>query len=745
MEFTFKKLITKKENTQTITGMKTISKIIFTVLMLVTISSSLKAQYVTNKAGIFNGSTSYVSCNTNADVDPRNGFTIEAWVYYEFVQGKTSTIYHDRGGIQLAINGSGNVTFTYNSTSTALMDAFPVEQWTHLAATYDGTTVKIYYNGQLNNTLTSPGVIPPPGSGAYVGGVWSNGTVFNSLKGMLDDVRIWTEARSSFNIHRDMYMSLAALMPTGTYKKLGLSLRFDAIDNGFVYDEAGYFFNGGGVSNVTLKDFSNEVSKHSTFNSSLILEGAGSYCAAPPNIKFEANSSVSVESWVKLGLNGPHSEAQEIISKGNASAFSYRMYMKNDSTAVFSVNAGSINSVEYKVADPFTWNHIAGTYNGQTGEMKLYVNGENVKSQMFTPAGIEGLPTDSLFIGKSASVANSELKGQLDEVRVWSEKIRSPQEIKRFMHLGITFVNNPLLGDAAVYGFDGRTDDVTFFANAQVSTALTFNGSAYMRSARANAPIYSASPIVWQAPGDFLDNTWNISLNRRSVSSSTAAYDSIYYASTGSVQDAKVMVLLNSANIHKVKLTLISPDGTSVQLTPEFNNSLVKCDLMSVFSDDANEVISYGENSLAPFSPSFKPFSQLSALNGKQRKGWWKLKIEAGDIGSASHLVKWGIQNSILTGTDPVTHTPDSYSLEQNYPNPFNPATTIRFNMSKPGFTSLKVYDILGKEVANLVNQNMNAGSHSINFNASALPSGVYFYKLETDGFTDVKKMSLIK
>ena len=728
--------------------MKTISKIIFAVLMLIALSSSLKAQYVTNKAGVFNGSTSYLSCYTNADNDLRNGYTIEAWVYYEFVQGKTSVIYHDKAGIQLAINGSGNVTFTHSATSTALLDAFPTEQWTHLAATYDGTTVKVYYNGQLKNTLTSPGVIPPHGSNAYVGGVWHEGSVFHSLKGMLDDVRIWTEARSSFNIHRDMYMSLAAQIPTGTYKKLGVSYRFDAIDNGFVYDEAGYFFNGGGVSNVTLKDFNSEVSKNTTFNSSLVLEGAGSYCAAPPNNKFEANSSVTVEGWVKLGLNGPHSAAQEIVSKGNASAFSYRMYMKNDSTAVFSVNAGSINSVEYKVADPFNWNHIAGTYNGQTGEMKLYVNGENVKSQMFTPAGIEGLPTDSLFIGKSASIANSELKGQLDEVRIWGEKIRTPQEIKRFMHLGITYSNNPLLGDAVVYGFDGRTDDVSFFAHAQVSTALTFNGSAYMRSARANAPIYSASPIIWQAPGDFLDNTWNLSPNRRSVSSNTVAYDSIYYASSGSVQDAKVMVLLNSANIHKVKLTLISPDGTSIQLTPEFNNAFVKCDLMSVFSDDANEVISYGENSLAPFSPSFKPFNQLSAFDGKERKGWWKLKIETGDIGAASHLIKWGIRDNILTGVPQNGSVNlNSYKLDQNYPNPFNPSTKIKFELPAEvsGLVKLAVYDITGKEIAVLANGALKPGAYEYTWNAEAFSSGVYFYTLKTKGGIITKKMLLVK
>lgn len=87
----------------------------------------------------------------------------------------------------------------------------------------------------------------------------------------------------------------------------------------------------------------------------------------------------------------------------------------------------------------------------------------------------------------------------------------------------------------------------------------------------------------------------------------------------------------------------------------------------------------------------------------------------------------------------------DSYKLEQNYPNPFNPSTSINFSITKSGMTSLKVYDMLGKEVATLMNGNLNAGSYTATFDASSLPSGVYFYKLQTEGFSEIKKMSLVK
>ena len=88
---------------------------------------------------------------------------------------------------------------------------------------------------------------------------------------------------------------------------------------------------------------------------------------------------------------------------------------------------------------------------------------------------------------------------------------------------------------------------------------------------------------------------------------------------------------------------------------------------------------------------------------------------------------------------------PGKFSLLQNYPNPFNPITNLEFGISHLGFVSLKIFDMLGKEVATLVNTNLNPGYYKYNFDASALNSGIYFYKLETADFSETKKMLLIK
>lgn len=91
------------------------------------------------------------------------------------------------------------------------------------------------------------------------------------------------------------------------------------------------------------------------------------------------------------------------------------------------------------------------------------------------------------------------------------------------------------------------------------------------------------------------------------------------------------------------------------------------------------------------------------------------------------------------------SEVPEKYSLSQNYPNPFNPVTNIEFKISTSDFVKLKVYDVMGKEISALVNQNLTPGTYKINFDGSRLTSGMYFYKLETSKFTETKKMVLIK
>lgn len=95
--------------------------------------------------------------------------------------------------------------------------------------------------------------------------------------------------------------------------------------------------------------------------------------------------------------------------------------------------------------------------------------------------------------------------------------------------------------------------------------------------------------------------------------------------------------------------------------------------------------------------------------------------------------------------TNISSQIPANYSLSQNYPNPFNPATNIGFKIADFGSVRLSVYDVLGKEVAILVNQQLQPGTYEVSWDASKFSSGVYFYRIEAGEFNAVNKMILVK
>ncbi len=103
------------------------------------------------------------------------------------------------------------------------------------------------------------------------------------------------------------------------------------------------------------------------------------------------------------------------------------------------------------------------------------------------------------------------------------------------------------------------------------------------------------------------------------------------------------------------------------------------------------------------------------------------------------------LYGSSLVSVEVEVTSPLTFSLEQNYPNPFNPSTTISWQSPVSSNQTLKVYDILGNEVATLVDEYKSAGSYEVEFNASHLPSGTYFYQLRAGSFVETKKMILLK
>lgn len=107
--------------------------------------------------------------------------------------------------------------------------------------------------------------------------------------------------------------------------------------------------------------------------------------------------------------------------------------------------------------------------------------------------------------------------------------------------------------------------------------------------------------------------------------------------------------------------------------------------------------------------------------------------------------ITYSIVDSIITGINEQQMTATEFMLEQNYPNPFNPSTSIQYAISNRQLVTLKVYDLLGKEIVTLVNENKQAGNYELSFDAKNLSTGTYFYKLQVGSFVQTKKMMLIK
>ncbi len=131
---------------------------------------------------------------------------------------------------------------------------------------------------------------------------------------------------------------------------------------------------------------------------------------------------------------------------------------------------------------------------------------------------------------------------------------------------------------------------------------------------------------------------------------------------------------------------------------------------------------------------------ELSIDEGNALKIIYKLKVD-----TDTRKIK-PINDSTITGIRRTQQgIPDNFVLEQNYPNPFNPVTNIKFKITEFGFVTLKIYDLLGKEVAIVVNEKLALGSYTRQWNASSFPSGMYYYRLQINNYTETKKLLLLK
>lgn len=233
------------------------------------------------------------------------------------------------------------------------------------------------------------------------------------------------------------------------------------------------------------------------------------------------------------------------------------------------------------------------------------------------------------------------------------------------------------------------------------------------------------------------------SSNQKPVLDNQYTYDTIHVSNAGNVQDVKVNLNINHSNDGDILISLIK-GGVIVNLS-QFNGNNGQNYTNTTFHDTAALSISQGT---PPFTGWFRPQQAFTGFNNVQMQGNWILRIFDIRAGNTGTLLNWNLSikySSPISVKKEENIIPEKFCLYQNYPNPFNPVTTIRYSLPEKSFVTLKVYDMLGKEIKTLVSEMQTAGMYSAVWDASALPSGAYFCRLQTNTFSEVKKMMLIK
>lgn len=298
-----------------------------------------------------------------------------------------------------------------------------------------------------------------------------------------------------------------------------------------------------------------------------------------------------------------------------------------------------------------------------------------------------------------------------------------------------------------------------FESDNNVNTPTNFNGPR-------TKPIFSNMTVIgpYAQTGWSLNSLWGRGghLRRNTLMS---AYNSIVMAwkvglrvdgsGVGNAATADTIQIRNTILAGNVRLADSTGTGSfSPQQwlqTPSYSNT--------VFTDNSSVLLTAPFN-IYPDVPlpannvsNWIPLSGSPALSGADfsnpnLSGFENVSYR-GAFGTDNWTANWAQfnpKNYTVIGINQISGmVPDKFTLEQNYPNPFNPSTNLEFGISRSGFVSLKIYDMLGKEVMTLVNSNLTPGTYKYDFDGTGLSSGIYYYTLSADNFSQTKRMTLIK
>ena len=267
----------------------------------------------------------------------------------------------------------------------------------------------------------------------------------------------------------------------------------------------------------------------------------------------------------------------------------------------------------------------------------------------------------------------------------------------------------------------------------------------YMAKSTDNGASFSTNILVNDEAG---------SVDKMRTGPSLAVYDSYVFVTWRQEED-------DQGNNRKILFTKSTNSGDSFELEKEIASGGFGSPSLAInssgeiyiaypqYTTEQNGLFCTKSND---YGNTFPVTTFINSVNGDGQNP--SITIDANDVlhsvwndnRSGDDDVYYAKGTITITGTrDEIVNTPVNFKLLQNYPNPFNPVTTIKYQIPKESFVSVKVYDAIGNEVADLVNEQQKAGYYGLQFDASSLSSGIYFYRIISDNYTTVKKMLLLK
>ncbi len=449
----------------------------------------------------------------------------------------------------------------------------------------------------------------------------------------------------------------------------------------------------------------------------LCLDSAGAYAAVPDGAQLELVNGFTLEAWFRLDSLTPSGQVSRILTKVvGGDNYGYSLGIDEFGKIWYTSFGWEDYVTATSYIDTGVWYHVAVILDAGNNA-NFYVNGNYKETVLGShPAGQN---TDTMYIGYYP--AGWYFKGLIDEVRIWNTML-ADSTIKNWIGKTVTSAH-PDYGHLVGYWCFNETSGTTAHDQSSYHNDGTLQNKATFLSGARDIPVYQ------NVTGLTANSLYHFRVDASNGAGSAYGNDSAF--ATLSPLPIQMASLTATIANHAVML-----EWTTVSETNNYGFYVERHRQDSTLFRTVSTLIPGAGTSLSQHHYSWVD----STVTG----GNYIYRVRQIDLNGAASYSQPITVNVVLGVNDEAA--PMVFQLNQNYPNPFNPTTVIKFSVDKQEHATVKVYNILGEEVAQLFDGMAEPGHYyKLNFDGSQTGSGIYFYRIITDSHTAVKKMLMIK